>query len=401
MNSSIINILEIFNIAQGLNSVGFSAGYNFDLHQADEFIQDLITNLKTNAPVFSGIMIIETSDENGNFTIIDGLQRITTINLLLCALCEGYKNTSAKNDESRQKIFSRYIVNEEYKEKLQLVGKDNDIFTKIVFSQELDDEEKESNLYKTYSFFLSKIKNREISATNLFKLVSRMQFMVIFSDKLTIPARELYQSLNGNKTDLSQINLITSFLNQRNEDATVDWQDLVNQYINLGFAAFLNSFVRDFLAIQNNGKIPSKTNLYKNFKNYYHSIEDFQSIQSIVQNLCKYARYYLKFLKADFEDEEIRNQILTINQNNGYDTYPYLMEVLDDFNNSHIEKSAFLDILLMMNSFIESREGNGEMNMNFASLSMELNKRLAMRQFETEENKITINEINQLATFDV
>lgn len=404
MNSSIIKILEILNIARSLSSVGFSVGYNFELSQSDDFFHELSSSLKISSPIFAGIIILETSDANGNFLVVDGIQRITTLSLLLCALCEAYKNTSSKNDDARLKIFSRYLINDENEVKTCLVGKDKEIYKKIVFSQELTEEETQSKLFQAYNNFLLKIKNREISATNLFKAVSKVQFMVIFSDKLDIPARELYQSLNGSRNDLSQINLITSFICQHNESVADEWQAVINTYINLGFANFLNGFMRDFLAVQNNGKVPSENNLYRNFKSYYNSISEFQSIQSIIKNLCKYAMFYLKFLQADFEDEEIKAQVVLINENNGYDSYPYLMEVLDDLENSHISRPIFLNILEMINSFIVDRDSNGESNMNFASLSSELNKMLAMKQFEpnvADENKITINEINHLATFEV
>lgn len=406
MNSSIINILEIFNAGKTLNSVGFSAGYNFDTVQTEIYFKELVSNSKSHTPIFAGIIIIETSDKDGNFTIIDGLQRVTTLSLLLCALCDGYKNTSQKNEDARRKIISRYLVNDENEVKLRLVGSEKEIYKKIVFSEKLNEEEQQSNLFQTYNEFLSMIKAREITAAKLFKVISKIQFMVVFADKLDIPARELYQSLNGNKTDLSQINLISSLIYQSDEDAGDLWQEIVNNYKKLGMAAVLNNFIRDFLSIQNNGKIPGETLLYKNFKTYFDTIAEYQSKKSIIENIYKYSEFYLKIIQSDFEDEEIKNQIEMINQNNGQDTYPYLMEVLDDLENSHINQDIFIDILNTLNSFILDRTGENseDMKMNFASLSIELNKMLANRSLEqinSNENKLTINEINQLSTFGV
>jgi len=63
----------------------------------------------------------------------------------------------------------------------------------------------------------------------------------------------------------------------------------------------------------------------------------------------------------------------------------------------------------MINTFVTSRNENGNENnpnmvMNFASLSCELNKMLALKEYSpqpVDESKLTINEINQLSTFEV
>jgi len=82
---------------------------------------------------------------------------------------------------------------------------------------------------------------------------------------------------------------------------------------------------------------------------------------------------------------------------------------LDDFENHLIEREAFLNLLNTINSFIIKRneDGQSDATISFASLSGELNKMLAMKDYKPEileENKVTINEINEinhLSTFEV
>ena len=405
MNSSIINILEILNAAKTLSSVGFSSGYNFDEASGDELFDELISNANLLTPIFSGIIIIETSDEDGNFTIIDGLQRITTLKLLLIALCEVSRNTSKRNEEAKNKIFTRYLTTKN-QVKLQLTGEENEIYNKIVFSQPLTETEARNNLFQTYQRFLFKIKKLEMSPTRLFRVISKIQFMVIFVNKSDLSTRELYQSLNENKSDLSQINLITSFISQSGQASGSIWQQTMNEYTKNNLLNILKQFMKDFLTVQNNGRIPSEKSLYRAFKNYFITMLKYQPAEQIIGNLHRYSQYYLKIIRADFEDSEIQNQIAMINENNGQDTYAYLMEVLDDLENSHIERGVFLDILSMISKFVITRRDAppSDLTMNFANLSRELNKKIALKDYtpqEIHENKLTINELNHLSTFEL
>lgn len=410
MKSSITSILEILNKAETLTSIGFSAGYCFDEEKADIYFDELMENSIQSSPIFSGIMLIEKSEDESIYTIVDGLQRLTSLSLLLAALCESAKNTTAKNEDARHKVFTRYLINDA-DVKLQLMNKEQEIYKKIVFSLPLEDEETTNNMFLTYNRFLYNIEKKRISPTKLFKIISKVQFMIVFMDNSKFSARELYQSLN-NKDDLSQINLITSFISQNCELSMGLWQKAMNTYKNLGLQGFFKDFMRDFLTIQNNGEFPSESGLYNGFKNYFYKISQYQPTQKTIDNIYKYSQFYLKILQSDFEDFEIKKQFITINENGGQDAYPYLMEVLDDVENGHIDKGVFVDILTMINSFILNRESMGNSAISFATLSGELNKMIALKDYDTsgiddtfdsviEENKITINELNKLSSFDV
>lgn len=397
MNSSIISVSEILNTAKSITSAGFSAGYSFDEINASEYFDNLVESSAYPSPIFSGILIMEKAENN--LTIIDGLQRITTISLLLCALCEHYKNTSKKNEESKNKIFKRYLVFGT-EPRLNLLSDEQEIYKKILFHEELSGQESESNLVKTYRSFLSKIKEHKISGTELFRIISKIQFMLVTIEKSEVSTRELYQALNNNK-DKSQVNLIADFIAKKDSQSGIKWMKVVNTYKDLGNQDLIENFVRDFLTIQNDGKVPNKNALYNNFKSYYIKISKYLISDVIIDNMCKYSKNYLKITTADFEDYEIKKQIISLNENNGQDSYPYLMEVLDDLDNGHINKEVFLDILTMINSFVENRKENylSDVVIDFASLSKELNKMLVLKDYTPaiiDEKKLTINEINNL-----
>lgn len=400
MNSSIISISEILHNASSLTSVGFSQGYSYDAVNADEYFEELLENSTQETPIFSGIIILEKS--NKKFTVIDGLQRITTICLLLIALCENYKNTSKKNEEARKKVFKRYLINSTKKPKLNLGGTEQEIYRKLLFNEKLSETEKDNNLYQAYNMFSEKIKEHRISGTSLFTIISRIRFMVVLTDKSEISTRELYEVLNANKNK-SQINLIADFLSQRDPEAAHLWQKTINVYKSLSMNNFLENFVKDFLTVQNEGDVPKENALYNKFKSYYNTISKYKTPKEIVESMVKYSQYYLNIIKADFDNEEIKAQIVILNENKGQDAYSYLMEVLDDYDNKLINRGILLDILNMINSIVIKRNEDTEnsIEIDFANLSKELNRMLILPDYSSQmidESKLTINDINKLST---
>jgi hypothetical protein len=402
MNSSIINVLEVLNNAKNIMSAGFFLKYGFNEEDAARYFDELLEQAAIKMPVFSGIIIIKKTDDN--VIIVDGIQRIITICLLLCALCENYKNTSKKNEASRAKIFDMFLTYNN-KSKLILKNSEENIYKKILFSQDINEYESKNNLFKAYNRFLGKIKEKKLTGTHLFKIISQIQFLIIDITHEEMPIQDMYNWINQNKSEV-QLDLIFNFLSQKESGAVFIWQKIIDEYIANFKQEFLVEFIKDFLNIQDEKAIINNKNLYNKFREYFDKMLQFQAPDKIIENIFKYSQYYLKILNADFEDDEIKEQFIILNMNEGKDAYSYLMEVLYDLDNNYISHSTFLEILKMVNSFVIKRQEDptSNNNINFSSLSKEINKMLISSNntsnFE-DENKITINEINNLYTFEV
>lgn len=399
MDSSIIKVYDILNAAKSLTSAGFSAGYSFDESKAASYFDELLVNSKYPTPIFSGILIIENKQKR--YKVIDGIQRLTTISLLLCALCESFKG-SAKNADAKSKIYERFLITDD-EPKLKLGDKDKGIYKKILTSENLTQKDLNSNVYQTYKSFLDKIKEHKLSGNKLLDIISKVQFMTIFIDKSEISARELYQTLNNNKSE-SQINLIYDFISQQDSESGENFLKIGTLFKDEAY--FFECFLRDFLITRIDSENHNRGALYTNFKNYYYSVYKYIDMNNIVSGMEKYAKYYLRIINADFDVNEIKEQLSILNDSEGKDTYPYLMEVLDDLENKHIDMDAFLNILMMVNLFVKGRQdiAISNVNIDFSSLSKELNKMLVLKDYVPEflyENKLTINEINKLSKFEV
>lgn len=395
MQSSVINIFEILNSAKRFVSSGFSTGYSFDEVNAGEYFNELLENSAQSSQIFSGIIILEKNGDE--VVIVDGLQRITTVCILLCALCENYKNTTKVNEETREKIFNRFLMING-NTKLYLSGIDQEIYRKIVSGDKLSPKEAKNNIYKAYLGFLKEIKEKKVAGSTLFKIVSKIKFMTIISDRSEVSAREIYEVLNNKEQ--AQVNLITDFLKAKCKSSANLWLNTINTYKMAKKDSVIDEFIRDFLVVQNEGHHSDKKSLYNKFKSYFTKISKYLPPETIVENFCAYAKYYLKIVKSAFADKEIKAQVDELNKNKGQDAYPYLMEVLDDLENGHITKEVFLDILTMINSFIAKRNEEPALavSVNFASLSKELNRMLVLKDYTPkifDDNQRTINNISK------
>ncbi len=165
----------------------------------------------------------------------------------------------------------------------------------------------------------------------------------------------------------------------------------------------LEKFLIDYLTIQNNSIIPKKENLFKEFIDFYQRILKYQKRSLIIKNIFRYSVYYIRLIFADLRDEEIRKKIKMINALNAKDSYPFLMEVFEDFEFAHINRAMLLEILDTVLGFIDERNSKKptQVALSFAGLSNEINKMLVLKDYvprfvvdeDEAEKSNTINSI--------
>ena len=92
-------IRDIFNRGRNLEIPFFQRAYVWDIEQWQRFLDDMRMVSITKKPYFLGSVILKqqetTSDKDSILTVIDGQQRLTTLNIFLKVLC--LKNNSDTN----------------------------------------------------------------------------------------------------------------------------------------------------------------------------------------------------------------------------------------------------------------------------------------------------------------
>jgi len=121
-----------------------------------------------------------------------------------------------------------------------------------------------------------------------------------------------------------------------------------------GNLTVFEAFIRSYLIIQKNGELPE--DLHFDFVNYFHEMLELQGEESLLEQFAKYAKYYLMLHFEYIESSEIKEVISEINRNDLKIAYPFLMELMDDLENSRIDENAFVSLALNILEMAENAD---------------------------------------------
>ena len=207
----------------------YQRNYEWTSDQCQVFLDDIQRTAEINASgvranhFFGTITYYQTGaifGEPDKLILIDGQQRITTTMLFLIA----WRNIITE-DRSKEYVDSNYLKNNnagadsEYKVKLKQVETDWASYKKLVLSEELTDAEKNSFVYRNYSFFKNKLLEYQRKGGDINCLISDglAQFCVVSLQLQPLEnpwesPQEIFESMNSLGKPLSLADLVRNYL---------------------------------------------------------------------------------------------------------------------------------------------------------------------------------------------
>ena len=342
----------------------YQRNYDWTLFQCKQLLHDIVEtgkNDKTNAHFIGSIVYVHddvyTASGLTELTIIDGQQRLTTITLIYIALYRLAKELD--NQMLVNRIHKTYLINEfaPEAEKLKLKPTENnkDALKYILNSTNGEEFKGYSKIIENFDYFKSAIsaENFETIQRGLSKLI----FVDIALDRQKDNPQRIFESLNSTGLELSQADLIRNYilmgLSRTNQDKIYKsyWEvierNAKDETLN---KTRVSEFIRDYLTLKNK-EIPNKGDVYTKFKEKYptSTIDELEIVLSELKSLVK---YYNKLTNSKNEaDREIKTQLEYINRLEINVAFPFLMKVYEDYSNSIIDKSTFISILALVQSF--------------------------------------------------
>lgn len=322
------------------------------------------------------------------FLVIDGQQRLATIALLLSALCKAIDTNEAPLEMSSDKVKSYYLLNdkesEELRYKLVLTKSDKDTLFKIVGHKELTDEDA-LRLKDNYDFFREQINSSDLNV--VYQGIAKLILIDVSLDRERDNPQLIFESLNSTGLELTQADLVRNYILmglEKNEQEllyTDYWYPMEKNFGHAEYSDLFDRFMRDYLTIKT-GKIPKIKDVYSAFKSYAQS---FASMKDLVEEIYKYSKYFVNIALEREEDKEIKEAIADINTLKVDVSYPFLLQVYEDYSQQIIAKEDLLQILRYIESYVFRRSICGiptnSLNKTFANLYKEIQQENYLESF--------------------
>jgi uncharacterized protein with ParB-like and HNH nuclease domain len=289
----------------------------------------------------------------GKFLLVDGQQRLTTVQVLLAAIRDAAVPLGATL--LRDRIAGQYLTNayEMGDERLKVLPTQDDraAFRAVMWGEAVP----AGRLRNCYEFFLARLARMsadELDSVHL-AVVDRLSLVSITCDEHDNP-HLIFESLNAKGEKLTPADLIRNFLLMQ---VHVGDQDrLFRIYwlpIQHALNADLTEFVRHFLMKE--GKILREAEVYFELKDRLAGSSPAQA-EAFLTGLHRHGMFYARFVDPHVEpDPNIAERLDRIRRLKVTVAYPFLLRVFDAFDTGLLNREQVLETLELLESFVIRR----------------------------------------------
>jgi uncharacterized protein with ParB-like and HNH nuclease domain len=361
------NELPIITFLQAVNVQFVIPVYqrNYDWKNAEckELLNDIISvETENRGTHFIGSIVFVhegtySTSEVKELVIIDGQQRLTTINILYVALYRFAKENGKTQDADRlynMFLTNQYVQNESSKLKLKQTDSNSLAFKAIMLGTQ-NEFSTFSNVIENYNYFRSAINEDNFEV--ILRGLNRLIFVEISLERDKDDPQRIFESLNSTGLDLSQSDLIRNFIlmdlppKDQNRIFETIWnpieenaKDIIKQ------SSLVSEFIRDYLTLRNK-KIPNKNKVYAEFKSLYPNKKE-DAYHQELENIKSLSVHYKKLVNpSTVSDANIRKELEYINRLEINVAYPFLLQVFEDAENGLLSKEDLIKILKLIQSY--------------------------------------------------
>lgn len=346
----------------------YQRNYDWSANECKELVNDIISVEQENRGThFIGSIVfihegIYSTSEVKELVIIDGQQRLTTINILYVALYR-YAKESGSLQESEMLydmfLINKYVHNEASKLKLKQTDNNSNAFKTIMLGTEKEFDSY-SNVIENYNYFKNRINSDEDFHT-IKNGLKRLIFVEISLERDKDDPQRIFESLNSTGLDLSQSDLIRNFilmdLEPREQNRVFEniWNPIEENARDLKRQqSVVSDYIRDYLTLKNK-KIPNKSNVYAEFKRLYANKKD-QGFQQELENIKALSVHYKKFINPQtVTDVSLRKELDYISRLEINVAFPFLLQVFEDHENGIIDTLTLIQILKLIQTYVWRR----------------------------------------------
>lgn len=317
-------------------------------------VQDLFEDIKNSRPEDYFIGTIVVTDKGDYLEIVDGQQRLATINIFFASVRDLLKDI---NNEKSKYIEDQYLLKEslrdrDKKQKLTLNNMDNEFYLKRIIENKTDikpTKDSHKRILNAYEYTKSTVKN-QYDNEKLNGILDLVDFIdknlkiiyVIVSDDVN--AFTIFETLNDRGLVLSQTDLIKNYLFNKSDDRLQEAQEKWAKFTGAIEAAENEEEILQYIRYywsSKNGLVREKE-LYKDIK---AKIGNKNETITFVSNLERNTELYLALLNPNHSlwkdyPPDCSDFIGELKELGLMQNRPLLLAILERFSNKEEVKRA-------------------------------------------------------------
>ena len=395
-----IAISKFLKSANSLIIPVYQRDYAWKVENCRKLWQDIL-ELKTigRTSHFLGTLVTINSGF-GNYLVIDGQQRLTTISIFILALKNVLKKKVEKIEEEvrLEKVLEGYLIDEEslsQETRIKLKpNKSDNIYFQEIFNENLDTS-LDSNIILNFLYFVD-ILAKETDLVSIFQTFQRLEIVSINLIQNQDDPQLIFESLNSTGVDLTDGDLIRNYI-LMDLEASFQEKLYLDYWLKIeNLSGDIAEFVRNFLMFKLSKNVTqTKRAVYNEFKKYAEEKYNKDS-QKVLEEILKYAKVYSYFIRQNNHPSKLIDDSLDrLFRLEFKVAWPFLFEVEII---KLIESYAFRKILvdnttqglnkffLTLDKEIKKLEPENWQNQYLEILKFVIKNKTATQKFPTNEN---------------
>lgn len=357
MQGSLQRLVDIYNGDDTCLVIPvYQRNYDWRKENCGQLFDDLIDTIVQNRPNhFFGAIVYKNEGAIGESTIIDGQQRLTTVNLLFLAMYRALAEGRVQPDgRLAERINVSYLRSEyadgDHKLKLKPVKADAAAYQKLFGPSEHFDES--SNITANFRYLLSRIEHMEVSPKQLFEAIRKLQVMRLQLEQ-SDDAQLIFESLNSTGLDLSEADMIRNYILMGLDRVTQT--ELYEEYwnrIEISVGYDTSAFIRHYLTAKL-GRTPKISELYREFRKFVRQSSG--GVRPVLAEMRSYAQHYEDLRNADVGDQKVDRLLTRYNLVDRDVAFPLLLPVMQDYRSGKLTAVDLLRIISVVDTYITRR----------------------------------------------
>lgn len=365
----------------------FQRTYSWERSHCEQLWQDVLRvggNPNLNSHFIGSAVYIpeqDTSAAISRWLVIDGQQRITTMTLLLLSLMRRLKAEGLDDPVSADQIEDSYLRNRygkgDFSYKMLLTKTDKDTLIALLDGK-TPQEPVSARIVDNFAYFTDQMATADVKT--VYQGIQKLMIVDVRLQQGLDNPQMIFESMNSTGKALTQADLIRNFVLMGLKH---DFQTrLYNDYwrpMEIVFGAEnynsqFDEFMRFFLVIQTGNHRIRRGDVYNEFKAYSRKHE----VETLLASLKDFASYYCAIALGKEKDAQLASVFHDIRELRADVCYPLLMELYSDYVLQHLAKQEFIEIALMVESYVFRRAvcdiPTNSLRQTFATFTKKLKK---------------------------